>query len=130
MNAARDLSVAPDQRAVFDEELKQLLLSVDDANTRKFFELLTTRVNKNYSDNTDKIDKRMVFCSDLNEQLRVQEKYSRKDSLVILNPPFAAEKHKNLLFDLNAKNTLNVDVIDSDMKGHHVLPTRVELPDG
>ena len=29
----RDLSLAPDKRAVLDEELKQLLLNVDDSNT-------------------------------------------------------------------------------------------------
>ena len=46
MDAARDPSVVPDQRAVLDEELKQLFLSVDDANTRKFLEFLATRVNE------------------------------------------------------------------------------------
>ena len=28
------------------------------------------------------------------------------------------------------ENYLNVDFIDSDIKAHHVLPTRRELPDG
>ena len=34
----RNSRVALDQRAVLDEELKQLLLSVDDANTEIFLE--------------------------------------------------------------------------------------------
>ena len=47
-------------------------------------------------DNAERFDKLMTYCEELNERLREQEKYSGKDSVVILNPPFDAKDEKNL----------------------------------
>ena len=76
----------------------------------------------------------MAYCEDLNERLREQEKYWRKDFLVILNPPFDAKDEKNGEKAKNVnwfcKKDLNVDLIDCELKAHHVLSSCRELTDG
>ena len=66
--------------------------------------------------------------ADNKERVREQERYSSKDSLIINNPPFESRKLETEFLFENiknfCKNFLNYDIVESNLKPYHVLPTK------
>ena len=59
-----------------------------------------------------------------NERLRAQERYSRKDSVLIVNPPFNERTSKNVTYDTLKffDNFLGVKLTVDSIKACHVMP--------
>ena len=72
------------------------------------------------------------FIADINERFHEVKRYSSKDSLIIKKTPFDARKMgTEELFENNkkfSKNFLNYDIVESNLKAYHVIPTKLALP--
>ena len=60
----------------------------------------------------------------INERLRAQERYSRKDSVLIVNPPFNARTSKNVTYDTLKffDDFLGVKLTVDSIKACHIMP--------
>ena len=63
----------------------------------------------------------------INNRLRAQERYSRKDSLLIVNPPFDANRVQNVTSETIKlfQNYLGVKIQYDAIKACHVVPSTV-----
>ena len=64
----------------------------------------------------------------MNDRLRAQERYTRKDSVMIFNPPFDANRCQNVTIETLKffKKFLNVDLHINRIKACHVVPSKVD----
>ena len=73
---------------VLHEETRRLLEQVEDVNARAMLRHLAVRLAETAISDHKRFDELSKFSQQIEGKLRVQGKYSSKDSIIIRNPPF------------------------------------------
>ena len=73
------------------------------------------------------------FTKNINDRLRAQERYTRRDSVVVVNPPFNSRTSKDDTYDTLQcfENFLGMKLPRDSIKACHILPnteTEYQLP--
>ena len=73
---------------------------------------------------SEEIDNLKKLTKNLNDRLRDQERYTKKDSIIIVNPPFDARKFNDMTADALKffQTFLKIHIPSEKIKACHVLP--------
>ena len=111
-----------------DKELQSYIDAVPYEESRKALQKMAVIFKEKSIEDDARYAHLQNLVADNNERIHQQEKYSSKDSLIIKNTPFDARKMgTEELFENNknfCKNFLNYDIVESNLKAYHVLPTK------
>ena len=113
-----------------DEELQRLIDGVKDENTKLVLQQMAVRFRNKEIQDEERFETLKNLYDDIENRLREQEKYSSKDSVIIRNPPFDARDSVKLFDNIKwfCKIYLKVDIVESDLKAYHILPSKNDLP--
>ena len=114
-------------------ELKAIIAAIPDEATKKAVQAVVDKMYEHQEENDERFDRQEEFLRKLDDRIREQERYTRKNSVIIDNPPFDARKANNewlpeLLKFLNKLNKLSIEITENRLIAYHILPPPDKLP--
>ena len=117
-------------------DLKQPIQSIPNGATKEAVQAVLDRLVDHEKQTDERFADLADFTERLDSRLREQERYTRKNSVIIDNPPFDAAKPTaewlpKLLEFLNKLNKLcDVTITESPLTAFHILPGPEKMPAG
>ena len=115
-------------------KLKAIIEAIPDEPTKKAVQAVVDKMYDHQEENDERFAAQEEFLRKLDDRIREQERYTRKNSVIIDNPPpFDARKANNewlpeLLIFLNKLNKLPIEITENRLIAYHILPPPDKLP--
>ena len=73
-------------------ELKAIIEAIPDEATKKAVQAVVEKMYEHQEENDERFDRQEEFLRKLDDRIREQERYTRKNSVIIDNPPLMQGK--------------------------------------